>query len=65
MNPSAVLIIQQLQTEGNIMSFYATGKLLVSMKQKTIQRINSIMYMQGKRAKKRCGGFGILKTSTK
>jgi hypothetical protein len=47
------------------MSFYATGKLLVSMKQKTIQRKNSIMYMQRKKPKKRCDGFGILKTSAK
>jgi len=65
MNPSAVLIIQQLQTEVNIMSFYATGKLLVSIKQKTIQRKNNIMNMLEKKAKKRCDGFGILKTSTK
>jgi hypothetical protein len=34
------------------MSFYATAELLVSMKQKTIQRKNSIMYMLKKRQKK-------------
>jgi hypothetical protein len=34
------------------MSFYASGKLLVSMEKKTIQRKNSIMYMLKKRQKK-------------
>jgi len=53
MNSSTVLVIQQLQTEGNVMSFYATGKLLGSMKQKTSQRKNNMTCICWKKRRKK------------